>query len=202
MHLEDIIAYCRQKNIPTISEPAWEQLDKALKIYKPKKILEIGTGSGYSAAKILNSVKSYADLKDINFTTVEIDPERFELARANLKALGLYQYAELILDDAAAILGLYVLQNRKFDFIFLDGAKGQYINYLPNILKILKESGILFCDNLTFHGMSKGGKNTYHKMRTIAVNLLRFEEELKQCSQLKCEIIKTGNDCVAICQKI
>jgi predicted O-methyltransferase YrrM len=202
MQLEDILDYCRRNNIPTISNPAWEQLDKALKRFRPQRILEIGSGSGYSAAKILNSVKSYADLKEISFTTVEIDSERFELARANLKALGLYRYAELILDDAAAILGLYVLQNRMFDFIFLDGAKGQYINYLPNILKILKDGGILFCDNLTFHGMSKGGKSTYHKMRTIAVNLLRFEEALKQCPQLKCEIIKTGNDCVAICQKI
>ncbi|HHW89304.1 MAG TPA: methyltransferase domain-containing protein [Clostridiales bacterium] len=202
MRLQDILKYCQHNNIPTISEPAWEQLDKALKKYKPYKILEIGTGSGYSAAKILNSIKSYADLKDISFTTVDIDPERFELALANLKSLGLYQYVELILEDAAALLGLYVLQNRLFDFIFLDGAKGQYINYLPNILKILDKDGILFCDNLSFYGLSKNGKNTYHKMRTIAVNLRKFEKALKKCPQLKCEIIKTGDDYVAICQKI
>ncbi|HEY8390502.1 MAG TPA: class I SAM-dependent methyltransferase [Clostridia bacterium] len=200
--MEDILDYCRQRNIPTISEPAWQQLDKALQKYKPYKILEIGTGSGYSAIKILNSVKNYADLENISFTTIEIDAERFEIARANLKAMGLYAHAEMILEDAAAVLGLYVLQNRLFDFIFLDGAKGQYIYYLPNLLKILKDGGVLFCDNLTFHGMSKDGKNTYHKMRTIAVNLQRFERELRNCPQLKCEIIETGNDCVAICQKI
>ncbi|HEY8423468.1 MAG TPA: class I SAM-dependent methyltransferase [Clostridia bacterium] len=202
MRLQDILDYCRRHNIPTISEPAWEQLEKALIKYKPNSILEIGSGSGYSAAKILKAVKSYTDLDKIRFTTVEIDPERFELALSNLKALGLYQYAELILDDAAAILGLYVLQNVKFDFIFLDGAKGQYIYYLPNILKILNDGGILFCDNLTFHGYSKNGKNTYHKMRTIAVNLQKFENAIRQNPQLKCEIIETGNDCVAICQKI
>lgn len=202
MQLQDILDYCREHNIPTISESAWEQLEATIKKHKPYKILEIGTGSGYSAAKILNTIKSYADLKDISFTTVDIDPERFEIALDNLKALGLYQHTELILEDAAALLGLYVLQNRLFDFIFLDGAKAQYINYLPNILKILDKGGILFCDNLSFHGLAKSGKDTYRKMRTIAVNLQKFEKALKKCSQLKCEILQAGNDHIAICQKI
>lgn len=202
MTIQDILQYTKEHNIPTINDEAWALLEKTIKNHQPKKILEIGTGSGYSAAKILNCVKNYADLDKISFITIEIDPERYELAMDNLKALDLYKNAEMILDDAAAILGLYVLENRSFDLIFLDGAKGQYINYLPQILKILPSGGIMFCDNLSFHGLSKNGKQTYHKMRTIAVNLQRFQKAIVMNPDLKCEIFEAGNDHVAICQKI
>ena len=202
MTIQDILQYTKQHNIPTISDEAWALLKNTIISNQPKKILEIGTGSGYSAAKILECVKTYIDLDQVNFTTVEIDPERFELSMNNLKELGFYQNAEMILDDACAILGQYVLECRLFDLVFLDGAKGQYINYLPQILKILPSGGIMFCDNLSFHGLSKSGKETYHKMRTIAVNLQKFQKAIIKCPDLKCEVFEAGNDHVAICQKI
>ncbi len=201
MTIQDILEFTKQNNIPTINDEAWELLKNTLLNNQPKSILEIGTGSGYSAAKILECVRTYTYLDKISFTTIEIDPDRFELSMGNLKALGLYQNAEMILDDAAAILGQYVLENRLFDLVFLDGAKGQYINYLPQILKILPIGGIMFCDNLSFHGLAKSGKDAYHKMRTIAVNLQKFQKAILKSPQLKCKIFEAGNDHVAICQK-
>lgn len=200
MTIQDIKKYAIENDIPIIKDKVWDILNQCIIKNRPEKILEIGTGTGYSASKIISIANTYLTA-DNYFTSIEIDTLRYNTAVDNIKALGFYDKAELINDDAGAILGQYVLENRKFDLIFLDGAKGQYINYFSQLIKILEKNGILFCDNLTFHGISAGGANTYHKMRTIAVNLQKFQKAIMNSSELNCCIYPIGDDKAAICTK-
>ena len=67
-------------------------------------------------------------------------------------------------------------ENKKYDMIFLDGAKGQYINYLQTLAKLLKDDGVIFADNVLLHGMVESDKKIPHKKRTMVVNLRKYLE--------------------------
>jgi predicted O-methyltransferase YrrM len=109
--------------------------------------LEIGTAIGFGCITIAqNSNCEHID-------TVEIDMERFEIANQNIKAKGLENKISTNLIDAKEFL---LNCNKKYDFVYLDGPKGQYINYLPLITRLLNPNGIIFADNLNFHGMVTG----------------------------------------------
>lgn len=186
-----------ENNIPIITDDAWEYLNKCLTEQKPKKILEIGTAIGYSSSKIALTVDDNAHI-----ISVELDKERYSQAANNIASLGLEHKITLINDDAAAVIAEYERQNIQFDFIFLDGPKGQYLNYLPTLKKILKCGGVLFCDNITFHGYSKNYLTVRKKMRTIATNLFKFEQAIRADSELSTQIIPCGDDAIAICKKV
>ena len=68
----------------------------------------------------------------------------------------------------------------KFDMIFLDGAKGQYINYLPILTKLLNDNGVIFADNVLLHGMVESAEKIPHKKRTMVVNLRQYLQVVSQ----------------------
>ena len=172
MTLEEIANRARKGYIPIIRDNTAQALINVCKEKNPKKILEIGTAIGYSGLLMLQNCQAY-------LYTIEKDEQRLAEAEKNFKLFGQEARVKLILDDALIALEKLCNDNEKFDLIFLDGAKGQYIKYYPLIKKLLNRDGILFTDNIYMHGMVKSEEKIAHKHRSMVVNLRKYIELLK-----------------------
>ncbi len=150
--------------------PLTEELLKSVLIkQKPKKILEIGTFLGYSAAVMLETVK------EAHITTIEKSEQNACYAKENLEKFG--ERVDVICCDAINFLET-AYKSEKFDLIFLDGPKGQYLTYYPYLKQMLEVGGVLICDDVLFHGMVKKEEKIEHKHRSLVVNLRKFLELL------------------------
>lgn len=172
MTLEEIANRARKGYIPIIRDNTAQALIKVCKEKNPKRILEIGTAIGYSGLLMLQNCQAF-------LYTIEKDEQRLAEAEKNFKLFGQEARVKLILDDALIALEKLCKDNKKFDLIFLDGAKGQYIKYYPLIKKLLNRDGILFTDNIYMHGMVKSEGKIAHKHRSMVVNLRKYIELLK-----------------------
>lgn len=184
MELKQIVKEARQKHIPLLLDESAEFLLKFLKDKNFENILEIGTAVGYSGILFLQSQKN------AQLTTIDIDENAQKIARQNFENFGVLNRANLIAGDAKDVLPK--LQN-KFDLIFLDGPKGQYIKYLPYIKKLLKSGGYLIADNIFFHGKVKLEGFVPHKHRTIVVNLRKFIDTIQTDDDLITDIYEIGD---------
>lgn len=172
MTLEEIANRARKGYIPIIRDNTAQALINVCKEKNPKKILEIGTAIGYSGLLMLQNCQAF-------LYTIEKDEQRLAEAEKNFKLFGQEARVKLILDDALIALEKLCNDNEKFDLVFLDGAKGQYIKYYPLIKKLLNRDGILFTDNIYMHGMVKSEGKIAHKHRSMVVNLRKYIELLK-----------------------
>ena len=172
MTLEEITNRAREGYIPIIRDNTAQALINVCKEKSPKNILEIGTAIGYSGLLMLQNCQAF-------LYTIEKDEQRLAEAEKNFKLFGQEARVKLILDDALIALEKLCNDNEKFDLIFLDGAKGQYIKYYPLIKKLLNHDGILFTDNIYMHGMVKSEEKIAHKHRSMVVNLRKYIELLK-----------------------
>lgn len=170
-NLNLIEEYAHKNNVPIIRPVTLIHLLDCVRENQPKSILEIGTAIGYSGAKMLAEC-------DASLTTIEKNEQSYNIAKQNFSDLGLSQRVECMLGDAGEqIINLYE-SGRKFDFVFLDGPKGQYIKYLPTLSKLLNIGGIIFADNVLFRGMVNGDDFVPHRNRTIVVNLRAYLNEV------------------------
>ena len=174
--------YAKECYIPIVKKDTANMLRVLIATKQPKKILEIGTAIGYSA-KIMLSAYEQSHL-----TSLEIDYDRFEMAKKNLK-----KYANRVtleLCDA----GDYLLNcEEKFDFIFLDGAKGHYLSYLQSLLNVMADNAILVADNVLQDGMTAGEKQTKQKNQSTVAKMQKFLEELCKSKELVTTILPIGD---------
>ena len=159
----------QNSGVPIMREQSVRILQSMVSVKKPKRILEIGTAVGYSGNIMLNACKTS------KLVTLEKHTPSFEVARTNFKRTGVINRVELINNDAMNVLPNF---KRKFDFIFLDGPKGQYVKYLPYLIKLLKKGGVLLADNVLFMGMVDGKTQVKRNKRTIVNNLQKFINDL------------------------
>lgn len=166
--LED---YAEKNNIPIV-EPEVAQLLKVLiKIQKPKKILEIGTAIGYSSLIMAESND------DVLITTIERNDEMIRLAKKNIAKTKYSSRIDILEGDANELLEEL---NEKYDFIFLDAAKGQYINFFDKSIKLLNEEGIIVSDNVLFKGMVASDKLVVRRKKTIVKRLRKYLQYINE----------------------
>lgn len=189
--LEELEKYARQNYIPVLLDDTKELLLKTIKDFKPKTILEIGTAVGYSGTLMLSSC-------DAVLTTIELEEKNIELAKTTFTSNNVYDRVTQLQGDAKEIIKTL---NTKYDFIFLDGPKGQYINYLPYLKELLNDGGIIFADNVLYRGMVESTEFIPHKKRTIVVNLRKYLNEVTTSNDLETTLYHIG-DGVAISKKI
>ena len=182
--LERLREYAKANNVPIIREESGRLLYNECETRKPKKILEIGTAIGYSGILMLNAVP------DGFLTTIEKDDNMFSLAMQNFKSAGVENRVRLIHQDADKVIDYLVDSREKYDFIFLDGAKGQYIKYLPRLKTLLNKGGILFADDIYYHGLVKQEGVIPHKNRTMVNNLRQFILALEQDNELDTKFLE------------
>ena len=174
--IEEIRAEAKRNYIPIIKRDTENFLKFVLKMQNPGSILEIGCAVGYSAAVMLEN-------SDADIVTVEKMPERVEEAKRNIKYADFESRASILEGDAGEILKSLADKGEKFDFIFMDAAKAQYITGLPVVKKLLKESGMIFSDNCLQEGdlaessfaIRKRDKTIHKRMREYIYLLLHDE---------------------------
>ena len=164
--------------VPIITRDVLKYMLFIARSEKSSNILEIGTATGYSGIFLAQVA---AENKG-NFMSIEIDENRYSEAVNNFKEMDLLNSKNsLILGDALEeIPKLYDL-NKKYDFIFMDAAKGQYRNFFKLLFPILSENGIMFIDNLLFRGMvTLESEDIPKRYKTIVTRLKVFIEELNE----------------------
>lgn len=166
---QEIKQYGKEHNVPITLDDTLSFLIETINNNNCKQILEIGTAIGFGSISIAENTNCD------NIDTVEIDEERFKIANQNIKDKKLENKITTHLVDAK----LYIENcNKTYDFIYLDGPKGQYINYLPQLTKLLNHNGIIFADNLYFHGMVTGKIPTSKGCRAMIKGLKNYIHEI------------------------
>lgn len=172
--------------VPIIRKEMQSFLKVLLRIKRPLRILEVGTAVGFSA--ILMSEYVPAECK---ITTIENYEKRIPIARENFKRAGKEHQITLIEGDAFEVLK--TLQD-SYDFIFMDAAKGQYIAYLPEVMRILTPGGILVSDNVLQNGEIIESRFAVERRdRTIHSRMREYLYTLKHHPELETSIIPLGD---------
>ena len=179
-------------NEPILRDKSFELLLETIKAKNPVKVLEIGVNLGLSGiAMLLTS-------KNSTLSGIEIDEEKIALARANYIAFNVENRAKIFQGDASEIIPVLT---GEYDFIFLDGPKGHYFEYLPNLLAVLKKGGILFADNVLFRGFVNGKVKTPHRYNTTKNSMERFLNAITNDKNLK-TVVYDIEDGVSITEKL
>ena len=165
--LNKMIDYARENRVPIISEAGAAMLIKIVGRKQPLSVLEVGTAIGYSA--ILTAMHSPAS----RILTIEQNPQRSALAASFIREAGLEHRINIMTGDAGEILPIL---RGNFDFVFLDAAKGQYLDYLTKIQDQLLPGSVVAADNVLFRDMVEGGADIPRRYRTIVKRLRQYLE--------------------------
>lgn len=184
--LEQIEKEALDTNVPIIRKEMQSFLKVLLRIKRPLRILEVGTAVGFSAILMSEYVP-----EECKITTIENYEKRIPIARENFKRAGKEEQITLIEGDAFE--ELKTLQD-SYDFIFMDAAKGQYIAYLPEVMRILNPGGILVSDNVLQNGEIIESRFAVERRdRTIHSRMREYLYTLKHHPELETSIIPLGD---------
>lgn len=185
-YLNEIEKEAKKTNVPIIRTEMQSFLKFVLTMKKPLSILEIGCAIGFSALLM----SEYAP-GGCRITTIEKYEKRIPAARENFKRAGKEDVITLIEGDAADILPRLT---DSYDLIFMDAAKGQYINFLKEILRLLPEGGLLLSDNVLQDGdVIQSRYAVTRRNRTIHTRMREYLYELKHHPRLETVILPVGD---------
>lgn len=185
--LEAIEQQAHIDGVPIIRKEMESFLRVMLAITKPKKILELGTAIGYSAILMSECLE-----KDGKIVTIENYEKRIIQAKENTLKAEKEKMIELLEGDAMEIMP--TLESEQFDFVFMDAAKAQYINFLPEVLRLMKKGGILITDNVLQEGDIIQSKYVVRRRdRTIHKRMREYLEVIKNHEQLTTTIVPIGD---------
>lgn len=168
--LRRLYAIGRERYIPIMDDEGAVAMARELQRRRPRLILEIGTAIGYSTLLALSVCEN------ARVVSVDIDEDRLEIAREALAEAGVADRVQLIADDAAYAISL---MNGRFDWILLDGPKGQYGVMWPTIAALLNNNGAVWVDDVDYLGLVKGDGYPAHKHRTIVTNLRAWLRDME-----------------------
>lgn len=175
--------------VPVIRRGTRDVLRFLLRTGRPAQVLEVGTAIGYSAL----CMKEYLP-ETSRITTIEKVEMRLVEARKNLKKFDSEGRITLLEGDAADVLRGLVEQGKSYDFIFMDAAKGQYLNFLPDVLKLLSEGGTLVSDNILHEGdVLESRYAVTRRDRTIHGRMREYLQVLMDTEELETICLSIGD---------
>ncbi len=181
--LEELEEYAFLNHIPIMLKDGIEYLTRYIKENSVTTILEIGTAIGYSSIKM-----ALVDPK-IEIVTIERDLKRYEEALKNVQSFGLGNQITILYEDA-----LNTTLDKKFDLIFIDAAKSQYIKFFEKFKNNLNESGTIVSDNLLFHGLvSKKEEIESKNLRQLVKKIDQYVTFLKENQEFDTEFLEIGD---------
>lgn len=169
--IKEMERYAEANNVPIIEKDSIEFVNKYIQMNGVKKILELGTAIGYSAILMANASE------DVEITTIERDEKRYREAVKNVNKVGLDKRIEIVFNDALEVN----LAGHKYDLIFIDAAKGQYIKFFEKFENYLNPGGIIVTDNLKFHGLVQNKEKIESRnVRGLVTKIEKYIEFLKE----------------------
>ncbi len=184
--LDELEKNALQERIPVIRKPVQSLLKFLLNLLKPRNILEVGTAIGFSAL-----LMSEYGPEDCHITTIENYEKRIIQARENFRRGGAEKKISLLEGDASDILKELT---ETYDMIFMDAAKGQYLFFLPEVLRLLAPGGLLVSDNVLQDGdIVESRFAVTRRNRTIHSRMRDYLYELKHDPQLETVILPVGD---------
>lgn len=185
-YLEELEKYALDTDVPIIRKEMQSFLKTLLTMNKPRQILEVGTAIGFSALLMSEYMPA-----DAHITTIEKYEKRIPIARENFEKYGKSEQITLLEGDAAEVLADL---SGEYDLIFMDAAKGQYIHFLPDILRLLKTGGVLLSDNVLQDGdVIESRYAVTRRNRTIHGRMREYLYQLKNHPQLQTSILPVGD---------
>lgn len=185
----EIRKYGKDNKVPITLDDTLSFLIQTINENTSKEILEIGTAIGFGCIAMAENTNC------THIDTLEKDEERYQIANENIQNKDLKNKITTHLCDA---MGFLASCNKKYDFVYLDGPKGQYVNYLPLITKLLNPNGIIFADNLNFHGMVTGEIEVTRGCRAMIKGLKNYIEEITTNPIYETKLYKEIGDGVGV----
>lgn len=184
--LNEIEKEAKETNVPIIRTEMQSFIKLLLAVKKPESVLEIGCAIGFSTLLM----SEYAP-EGCRITTIEKYEKRIPVAKENFKRAGKEDRITLLEGDAQDWLKKL---DGTYDFIFMDAAKGQYIHFLPDILRLMKEGSLLLSDNVLQDGdIIQSRYAVTRRNRTIHTRMRDYLYELKHHPQLRTAILPVGD---------
>ncbi|MGN0299481.1 MAG: O-methyltransferase [Lachnospiraceae bacterium] len=176
----------QQDRVPIVRTETASLLRFFVTLLKPKKILEVGTATGYSAILMSECMPQEGILH-----TIEKYEPRIPEARANFEEAGRSGQITLFEGDALEILQKL---EPSYDLIFMDAAKGQYIHFLPEVERLLRPGGLLISDNVLQDGdVMESRYAVTRRNRTIHSRMREYLYTLKHSSLWTTSLISMGD---------
>ncbi len=176
--------YAKEHKVPILSWQSADLLEILIKMLKPKRVLEIGTAIAYSSIRIARNLKKKSVLH-----TIEKSEDNITVARENISKAGMADKIEILEGDA---LNIMPRLDKKYDFIFLDADKEDYRGLFDYSLILLKKNGVIFVDNLLWHGYA-AVKKVPANYRESAKHIKEFNEAFFSHKNLKTTLIPIGD---------
>lgn len=184
--LNEIEKEAKKTNVPIIRTETQSLIKLLLAMKKPVSVLEVGCAIGFSTLLM----SEYAP-DGCRITTIEKYEKRIPIARENFKRAGKEEQIILLEGDAQEILKTL---SGEYDFIFMDAAKGQYIHFLPEVLRLMAKGGILLSDNVLQDGdIIQSRYAVTRRNRTIHTRMRDYLYELKHHPDLTTAILPIGD---------
>ena len=185
MDLSQLEKFARERYIPVMLDDTKQLLFDVVTKAQPKRILEIGTAIGYSGLVMLSAC-GHATLN-----TIELNEATAALARKNFDEFGVSDRVNIFVGDAREIVRMLT---GSYDFIFLDGPKGQYEVFLPYLTDLLEVGGTLVCDNVLYKGLVEHiPDNKRHKHITVARNMHAFLHDITNNTRYNTVLHRIGD---------
>ena len=181
--LLEMIKYAEENDVPIMQNEGIAFLIMLLKVKRPMRILEIGSAIGFSSSIMaLNS--------EATIDTIERDSKMIEECKKNHQELGLNNRIRLIEGDA--LNTIEIVKDNKYDFIFIDAAKAQYIKFFEMYSPLLNDDGIILSDNLYFHDLLFTEVNN-RDLRQLVRKVGKYNEYLINHPDFETHIFKMGD---------
>ena len=185
--LREMEGYAALHHVPIINERGRQAFLQVVQETKPHRVLEIGTAIGYSSLLMAQNGAA-----DIDITTLELSDERIKTAQGYIDRSAYADRIHIMGGDAAENLLKLQLTGQKFDFVFIDAAKGQYVDYFHKIQPMLADKAVILADNVLFRGYVKGDVPTPRRFKTIVKRLREYIELVSQPPYVT-EILENGD---------
>lgn len=187
--LDSLEAYAEEHSVPIIRKSERKALIEAARKASPARILEVGTAIGYSSLLLLH------EFPEAHIDTIEVDEQRYQIAEEAVEKAGVSHRWHGHLGDAARVIPTL---EGPYDFVFLDGPKGQYLRELKMLEPLLTAHAVIAADNVLFRGLVMAEGQVPHRYRTL---VMRLRDYIRYVNSAYDTIIDEEGDGLAVSVK-
>lgn len=191
MEKEEILKKIKEEalenHVPIVEDEPLKVIETILKLKRPNRILEVGTAVGYSAINF----SKYLCGENSKLKTIELKESMYNKALENITAMGLNDKIEAINADATEYMK-NIPDEEQYDVVFIDAAKGQYLVFLEEAIRLTKVGGVIIADNMLYRGRTLSDYND-HKHRTATNRLREYLVVMEEDERLDSTLIKIGD---------